>query len=158
MTPVGIAGLLTRVEPDHGYAVGQVDVAGAKADRAGVEALLAGEWAAGSGWIARQSAMIARPRQADDPREGAVLEAELALPGRSLQIRHTGPHWTVTTLTEGRGDPCLSDEVVVVTVHDEVIEGSTTGRAARYRRFWSLRGDGAAEIFACRFVQFEGIE
>lgn len=100
-----------------------------------------------AGWIARQSG-VTFPPERDDPGLGAVLEAELGNATESLQIRRHDAAWVWTRLTEGEGDPCLAEDVLLATLG---------GRAALYRRYWSVSHDGLAEIRACRLVAVKEI-
>ncbi len=106
------------------------------------------DWAGAEGWIARQSKVFILPREADGPTEGAVLEAELTLGTKTMQLRRLTGKWRATLITEGVGEPCLADDLRVVTVGQGV---------AIYRRFWVLPDDGAAEVTACRFVKFDEV-
>ena len=121
-------------------------VTGSRKTAAELDALLASApWDKASGWIARQSRVIFRPHDQDDTTQGAVLEAELGTDTSSLQIRRLEGGWVVTLIEEGTGDDMLADEVHLVT---------TFAKVARYRRYWALPDDGAAEITACRLVGF----
>jgi hypothetical protein len=148
MQPDELLTTLKVMDAQHGYAARRVSVGTERIDRSEVEARLAGAWAEAQGWIARQSAVLARPRQADDPMQGAVLEAELTRGAETLQLRCLPGQWLATTVTEGDGEHCLSDEVVLVTIRD---------KAARYRRYWRLPADGAVTLIACRLIGFEEI-
>lgn len=105
-------------------------------------------WTRATGWIARQSGVVVRPDQADNPALGDLVEAELTDGLQTFQVRRLPGCWIVTAMIEGAGTVHLTDEIVVVM---------TNGRAARYRRYWSLPDDGATEVVACRLIQFEDI-
>ena len=149
MRPDAVLEKLALVEPDHGFSVGSVKVSRTDhATAAEVDTLLDTDWRGATGWIARQSAVAIVPGQPDNPTEGAVIEAEVTLGARTLQLRRLPGTWVATEITEGQGDPRLCDEVVVVTVE---------GKAARYRRYWSVPADGAVAVVACRLIAFEEI-
>jgi hypothetical protein len=144
-----ILAALRDVIGDHGYAARSVDISGVEhATAHGVEALVDRAIAVNAhGWIARQSGVVVLPGQ-DDLSLGAVVEAEWSEGSVSIQVRRLAGRWLVTTLTEVEGGDMLSDDIVHVT---------TDGRAARYRRYWRMPTDGAAEITAWRLVGLEDI-
>lgn len=149
MQPDAVLSALSGVIDQHGYRAVSVHLSRTDpVDAAAVDRLLARDWKGATGWIARQSGVAIVPAQADDPAQGAVIEAEVTLGARTLQLRRLPGKWVATEITEGQGDPRLCDEVVVVTVE---------GKAARYRRYWSVPADGAVAVVACRLIAFEEI-
>lgn len=111
--------------------------------------VLIAEWAAAGGWIARESQVISAPSNiaaADHAGAGQILEAELCLDGKTLQIRRLPGRWLATVIEETEGDEFLADERLVVTVKHGT---------ARYRRYWNIPTDGAADVIACRLTGFE---
>lgn len=109
------------------------------------------DWPGAIGWIARESGVFAPGIADDDPTKGAVLEAELTLGMKSLQIRRTPGFWMLTEIFESDGETNLADDLRLVTVDHGV---------ALYRRYWSLPddgADGAVEAVACRLIGFEGV-
>lgn len=106
-------------------------------------------WSDGKGWLARQSGVRALPRETDDPSLGWVVSAELAKGLQSLQVRRDVDRWICVTVSEVTAGDYLTDDVTLLTVE---------GGAARYRRYWRVPPDGAAEIAACRFVDFDAVE
>ena len=141
--------LLKMLPKDSGYAAGSVAVTSVTTDReareAEVDRLLK---LSAEGWIARQSGVSVLPGL-DEQGLGAVLEAELATPATTVQIRKLSSCWSVTRIDEGAGAPMLSTDVVLVT---------TTGKPARYRHYWNPPRAGSAEIIACRLVAFTTFE
>lgn len=102
-----------------------------------------------SGWIARQSGVCPIINgQGDDPQLGNIISAELTHGNTSLQIRRIAGQWLITTLTEGHGETHLADSVFHLT---------TTGKAAQYKRYWHLPNDGAVEVAAWRFIEFQEV-
>ena len=134
---------------DHGYSSAGISVASEDLTSAQQLEELLQNWNEGAGWIARQSGVIARPDDPDDPTLGWVVGAELALGQQTLQVRRNVSAWTCITLSENDTGDCLTDDVTLLTVE---------GGAARYRRYWRVPEDGAVEIFACRFVAFDTVE
>lgn len=113
------------------------------------EGKINGAWAAAGGWIARESGVTSAASDIahkDDTSQGRILEAELFLKGKSLQIRRVAGRWLLVEMQEKGGEPCLSDERRVVTVNHGI---------AVYRRYWSMAEDGAADVVACRLTGFE---
>lgn len=113
------------------------------------EAEISGAWSKASGWIARQSKVISATSgigMVDELTQGAILEAELTLGSRTLQIRRIAGTWTLTVIEETGGDTYLADDRLVATVKLGV---------ARYRRYWTLPDDGAVDVVACRLIGFE---
>ena len=109
------------------------------------------EWATAGGWIARESKVISAQKdigKVDDPGQGALLDAELCLGSKTLQIRRLPGLWLLTVITETEGDGYLADDRLIMTL---------THGAARYRRYWTIPDDGAAEVIACRLTGFEAI-
>lgn len=115
------------------------------------EELVSGVWSDAAGWIARESRVISASSniaQADDPTQGKILEAELCLATRSLQIRRLPGRWLLTEITETSGDEVLADDRLVATVRHGI---------ARYRRYWTVPTDGAVDVIACRLTGFEAL-
>lgn len=113
------------------------------------EAEISGTWREAGGWIARQSKVISATSsigEVDEPAQGAILEAELTLGPRTLQIRRIAGNWILTIIEEADGDTHLADDRLVATVKHG---------AARYRRYWTLPDDGAVDVIACRLIGFE---
>jgi len=154
MSPSDTLSKLAQVDQQHGFTHRSVRLSSAThASAAEVEDALR-SWAGAAGWIARQSAVLtlagARVAELDTtPSSGAVLECELGTASETLQLRRLGAGWVWTRLLEIPGGDMLSDDVVLVT--------TTQGKAARYRRYWTLPACGAAEITACRLVGLEDI-
>jgi hypothetical protein len=145
MQPETLKSILNKLPGHHGYTRSSFRI---ESGRFGsvyeVEDMIsAGTWAGASGWIARQSGVVMRPEMTDAPGFGAVIEAELGTPEASLQMRRLTGGWVWTRIDEVAGGAQLSDDIVLVT---------TGSRTARYRRYWTLPDDGAAEIIACRLV------
>lgn len=135
----------------HGFRNLSVDVGKNEqvvTNKAEVEALVAG-WTDATGWIARESGVRVLPVADDDPALGAVLGAELGRPGSSLRLRRLGAGWVWTQYDEIEGGTMLADDVVLVTTHE---------MGARYRRYWILPDNGAAEIGWCRLVGLEDLQ
>ncbi len=149
MTPEEI---LEALGDGHGYGQTRVEVTHEViTDEAKLEKLL-DDWREAEGWIARQSGVdvyrTGVPRQG--PALGAVVAAELARGAQSLALTRRTDGWNVTILTEeDTGEPCLFDETTHLTVHHGAI---------RYRRYWCLPDDGAAEVFAWRILGFEEVK
>lgn len=143
--------ILKSLGTSHPYGKTTVSVTPEHYDSADALEARIGELTGPQGWIARQSGVDVF--RADHTQKGAtlgpVLSGELADGDMSLHITRLPQGWTVAVITQGVGDPCLFDVVKHLTVHHG---------AAVYHRFWILPPDGAADVFAWRFVGFEKVE
>ncbi|MGQ0566597.1 MAG: hypothetical protein ACT4OK_16205 [Gemmobacter sp.] len=141
--------LITILGSAAGYAPGGILLSSGRLDDASaLKKLIEAMTAAGAtGWVARQSGVTVYPGEAESGL-GDVLEAELGTKDETLQIRRLDGGWVWTRLTEEAGGGRITDEVCLVTTH---------GKAARYRRYWSVPADGATEIVACRLIGLEDI-
>ena len=108
-------------------------------------------WAAAGGWIARESKVISALKdigKVDESNQGIILEAELFLGPKTLQIRRLPGLWLWTVIEETDGDDILADDRLIVTLKHG---------AARYRRYWTIPLEGDAEVIACRLTGFEAM-
>ncbi|WP_428697117.1 hypothetical protein [Stappia sp.] len=149
--------ILACLPDDHGFTRLSVTISAKETTHQKDIEDLVRTWAGkgASGWIARQSGVVFPPG-ADNPALGAVLEAELGTRDASLQIRRIGAGWVWTTFEETAAGAGVCDDVVLVTAPLEKADAAGP-RASRYRRYWRLPDNGAAEIFACRLVGLEEI-
>ena len=113
-----------------------------------------------SGWLCFQS-RVADIRPGHDlprpsPDNGVLLSAEChnSRSGHSLHLRQNGRGgWLVSEFHPGSGEPCLSEEVQRVA-HQAQDSDANTPRRLRYRRCWTLNGDGARQQ-AAYFIGFD---
>jgi len=90
-----------------------------------------------SGWLCLTDKVLPLYTDQDlaDITDGIILSAELAAQTQSLHIRQSENGWTATTITVGRGEPCLMLEESYLSTENKQQD------RLQYQVFWKCSED-----------------